>query len=306
MKEKFSKAIPFLGLLILVIFFQIVTGGNLLTAKNLMLVFKQGYATLIAALAGVFVMATGNLDFSLGAIAGFSCVCGTLAATYITPAASVPVAILVGLGVGLLNGFVQNVLKLPSFLACLCTMFILTAATQSLITGSSIMMPISMMSWDSDLVKVVFAVIYMAVMIIVFCYTKIGKQLKAIGVSPEAARQSGVEVKKMMALAYAITGIAGGIAGFFLMLRTGGAATTTGQTLTTDVIIAIVFGGMSVSGGASSKISAAILGTLIVTILNNGMILAGFGGDAQQLVKGILFLIIIAVSMKRDENTIIK
>lgn len=306
MKEKISKAIPFFGLLVLVIFFQIVTGGKLLTAKNLMLVFKQGYATLIAALAGVFVMATGNLDFSLGAISGFSCVCGTLAATYITPAVSIPVAVLVGLGVGLLNGFAQNVLKLPSFLACMCSMFILTAATQSLITGSSIMMPLSMMSWDSDLLKVLFAICYITVMVVVFCYTRIGKQLKAIGVSPEAARQSGVEVKKMMALAYAITGLAGGIAGFFLMLRTGGAATTTGQTLTTDVIIAIVFGGMSISGGATSKISAAILGTLIVTILNNGMILAGFGGDAQQLVKGILFLIIIAVSTKRDANTIIK
>lgn len=306
MKEKFSKTIPFLGLLVLVVFFQIVTEGKLLTAKNLMLIFKQGYATLIAALAGVFVMATGNLDFSLGAISGFSCVCATLAATYISPAASIPVAVLVGLGVGLLNGFAQNILKLPSFLACLCSMFILTAATQSLITGSSIMMPISMMSWDSDLVKVLFAIVYMAVMIIVFCYTRIGKQLKAIGVSPEAARQSGVEVKKMMALAYIITGIAGGIAGFFLMLRTGGAATTTGQTLTTDVIIAIVFGGMSISGGASSKISAAILGTLIVAVLNNGMILAGFGGDAQQLVKGVLFLIIIAISTKRDKNTIIK
>lgn len=305
-KEKMSKSIPFLGLLILILFFQIVTKGNLLTAKNLMLIFKQGYAILIASLAGVFVMATGNLDFSLGSIAGFCCVCATLAATNIAPVLAIPVAVLVGLGIGLLNGFAQNVLRLPSFLACLCTMFILMAATQSLITGSSIMMPISMMAWDSDGIKIMFAVFYIAVMVVMFRYTRIGKQLKAIGVSPEAARQSGVDVSGMMTLAYVITGIAGGLAGFFLMLRTGGAATTTGQTITTDVIIAIVFGGMSISGGASSKISAAILGTLIVTILNNGMILAGYGGDAQQLVKGILFLVIVAVSTKRDANTIIK
>ena len=63
---------------------------------------------------------------------------------------------------------------------------------------------------------------------------------------------------------------------------------------------------MSVSGGASSKISAAILGTLIVTVLNNGMVMAGFGGDPQQLVKGLLFLLVIAVSTKRDPNVIIK
>jgi ribose transport system permease protein len=305
-KGKLSALISFLGLLILVLFFQIVTTGNLLTANNLLLIVKQGYALLIASLAGVFVVATGNLDFSIGAVAGFSCVCATLTATNISPWLSVPAAVMVGLGIGLLNGFAQNVLRLPSFIACLCMMFILMAATQSLITGNSIMMPVAMMNWDNNTVKIIFGILYVTVMVVLFRYTRLGKQLKALGVSTEAARQSGVNVSGMMTFAYALTGAAAGIAGFFLMLRTGGAATTTGQTLTTDVIIAIVFGGMSIAGGATSKIGAAILGTLIVTVLNNGMVLAGYGGDAQQLVKGLLFLAIIAVSIKRDANTIIK
>jgi ribose transport system permease protein len=301
-----SNSITLLGLIFLVVFFGIVTKGNLLSAKNLSLIFKQGYALLLVTLAGVFVMSTGNLDFSLGATVGFSCVCATLTATYISPALSIPVAVLVGLAVGLINGISITKFKLPSFIACLCMLFILTAATQSLITGSSIMMPVSMIKWETNLLKGIVAVIYLAVMIVMFNYTKVGKQLKSLGVSIEAARQSGVNIDRMMILAYVISGVAAGIAGFFMMLRTGGAATTTGQTMTTDVIVAIVFGGMSISGGASSKISAAILGTLIVTILNNGMVLAGYGGDAQQLVKGILFLAIIAVSMKRDSNVIVK
>lgn len=301
-----SNSITLLGLIFLVVFFGIVTKGNLLSAKNLSLIFKQGYALLLVTLAGVFVMSTGNLDFSLGATVGFSCVCATLTATYTSPALSIPVAVLVGLAVGLINGISITKFKLPSFIACLCMLFILTAATQSLITGSSIMMPVSMIKWETNLLKGIVAVIYLAVMIVMFNYTKVGKQLKSLGVSIEAARQSGVNIDRMMILAYVISGVAAGIAGFFMMLRTGGAATTTGQTMTTDVIVAIVFGGMSISGGASSKISAAILGTLIVTILNNGMVLAGYGGDAQQLVKGILFLAIIAVSMKRDSNVIVK
>ena len=191
-------------------------------------------------MAGVFVMATGNLDFSLGANAGFCCVCATLAATYIHPIASIPVAIIVGLIVGMVNGFAQTVLRLPSFIACLCMMFILTAATQSLITGSSIMMPVSMMFWETFARKLIFGIIYMTVMIVMFKYTRVGKELKTLGVSPEAARQSGVNVKKRIFLAYAITGLAAGIAGFWFMLRTGGAATTTGQTTTSDVIIAVV------------------------------------------------------------------
>jgi len=305
-KRAFSKAIPFLGLVLLVIFFQIVTAGNLLTGKNLLLLMNQGYALLIACFAGVFVMSTGNLDFSMGSIVGFACVCATLAATNIAPWAAIPVAILVGLAIGLINGFAQTVLHLPSFLACLCMMFILMAATQSLITGSSIMMPISMMTWESYGLKAGFLIVYAVVMIVLFKYTKVGKQLKYIGVSPEAARQSGTNLNHRIVLAYAISGVAAGIAGFFLMLRTGGATTTTGSTITTDVIIAIVFGGMSIAGGATSKISAAILGTLIVTVLNNGMVLAGYGGDAQQLVKGIAFLVIIAISTRKDSNLIIK
>lgn len=305
-KELINRLIPFLGLLVLVVFFQIVSEGKLLTTNNLMLIFKQGFALFIAATAAVFVMATGNLDFSIGAAIGFACACATLAAKYIAPWTAIPVAVLVGMGVGMINGFTSTVLKLPSFLACLCMMFILMAGTQSLITGTSIMMPPSMVMWETDGMKIAFAVIYLIVMVILFNYTPVGKQLRSLGVSPEAARQSGVDTKGMQFWAYTITGLAAGMAGFFLMLRTGGAATTTGQTLTTDVIIAIVFGGMSISGGATSKIIAAILGTLIVAVLNNGMILAGFGGDAQQLVKGLLFLAIVSVSIKRDKNVIVK
>ena len=306
LKSISGKIIPFLGLFVLVIFFNIVTKGNLLSSKNLYLVFNQGYALFLASIAGVFVMSTGNLDFSMGAIAGFACACATIAAKHIAPWVSIPVAILVGCLLGMVNGFASTVLKLPTFIACLCMMFILMAGTQSLITGSSIMMPISMIMWEVDTIKVVLAIVYFLLMVLLFNYTKIGKQLKSLGVSVEAARQSGINVRKMQFLAYTLTGAASGLAGFFLMLRTGGAATTTGQTLTTDVIMAVVFGGMSISGGATSKISAALLGTLIVAVLNNGMILAGFGGTTQQLVKGLLFLVIIAVSLKRDKDTIIK
>jgi ribose transport system permease protein len=197
---------------------------------------------------------------------------------------------------------------MPSFITCLCMMFILTAATQSLCAsyGGSISMPLKMRKWESLELYAVIGIIYFAVMLIMFRYTKFGKYMKALGVSVEAARQSGIVVSKMTFLGYLLTGTAAGLAGFLTLIRVGGAATTTGQTLTTDVIIAIVFGGMSVAGGASSKISAALIGTLIIILLNNGMVMAGYGGDLQQLIKGILFLMIIAVSMKRDSNTIIK
>lgn len=307
-KQLFSKSASFLGFVVLVILFSILTQGKLLSATNLQLIVKQGFTLFLASLAGVFIMSTGNLDFSLGANIGFSCaICATVAQT-LPPAVAVAAAILVGTAVGALNGLVITKLRLPSFITCLCMMFILTAVTQTLCAkgGSSISMPLSMRKWESLTLYAVLGVIYFAIMLVMFRYTKFGKYMKALGVSPEAARQSGVGVNKMIFLGYLLTGFAAGLAGFLTMIRTGGATSTTGQTMTTDVIIAIVFGGMSIAGGATSKISAAVLGTLIVTTLNNGMVLAGYGGELQQLVKGILFLIIIGISTKRDANTIIK
>ena len=307
-KQLFSKSASFLGLVVLVILFSVLTQGKLLTGNNLQLIVKQGFTLFLASLAGVFIMSTGNLDFSLGANIGFSCaICATVAQAA-SPALAVVAAIIAGTAVGAVNGLVITKLRLPSFITCLCMMFILTATTQTLCAkgGNSISMPLSMRKWESLQLYAVLGIAYFAVMFVMFRYTKFGKYMKALGVSPEAARQSGVNVNKMIFLGYLLTGIAAGLAGFLTMIRTGGATSTTGSTMTTDVIIAIVFGGMSIAGGATSKISAAVLGTLIVTFLNNGMVLAGYGGELQQLVKGILFLIIIGVSTKRDSNTIIK
>ncbi len=307
-KQLFSKSANLLGFVVLVIFFEIVTGGVLLTGSNIELIVKQGFTLLICSLAAVFIMSTGNLDFSLGANIGFCCaVCAIVSKAY-SPAAGIAAAVLVGALVGTVNGIVITKLKLPSFITCLCMMFILTAATQTVCAayGGSISMPLAMRKWESIGLYATIGAIYFAVMLVMYRYTKFGKYMRALGVSKEASRQSGVGINKMILLGYLLSGAAAGFAGFLTMLRVGGASTTIGQTMTTDVIIAIVFGGMSVAGGATSKISAAILGTLIVSTLNNGMVLAGFGGDLQQLVKGVLFLVVIAISTNRDGNAIIK
>lgn len=305
LKANFLKVLPFMGLILLIIFFQITSGGKLLEIKNIQNMFKQAFALLLAATAGVFVMSTGNLDFSLGANLGF---CGTIAcfAAYINPALALPAALLAGLAVGIINGVAQVWFKLSSFITCLCMMFILTAVNQTLTGGTSKMIPVSMMSADNNTVKVITVIIFMAVMVVLFDYTKVGKQLKAMGISQEASLQSGVKNGKMLILAYVITGLAAGLAGYFTILRTGAAAPSVGQTTTTDVIIAIVLGGMTISGGVTSKISAAVLGTATITVLSSGIVLAGMGGDAQQLIKGIIFIIVVAVSTSRDKNSVIQ
>ena len=216
-KELFSKSVSFLGLVVLVVFFTIVTGGTLLKPSNMELIVKQGFTLFLVSLSAVFIMATGSLDFSIGANIGFSCAICAMTAKAFSPAVGIIAAVAVGALVGVVNGLIITKLKLPSFITCLCMMFILTAMTQTLCSaaGGSISMPLSMRKWESIGLYAIIGVIYFAIMFVMFRFTKFGKYMKALGVSPEASRQSGVGVNKMVFLGYLLTGIAAGLGGFF-------------------------------------------------------------------------------------------
>jgi len=307
-KEKIKKIIvrllPLIGLVFLVVLFYFLSDGKLVRTNNLKSLFNQAFSVFICAIAGVFVMSTGNLDFSLGANMGL---CATLAcfAAFVSTSLALPTALLVGVAVGFLVGVIQIYAKLPSFIACLCMMFILMALAQSLTGGTTKMLPPSMLGMKLDAVKIIVLIVYIAAMYILFEYTRVGKQLKAMGISEETCIQSGIKTGRLRIIAYMLTGFAAGLAGYFTLLRTGCASYQIGSTMTIDVIIAIVLGGMAVTGGSSSRISAAIYGTLMTVVLDNGIVLSGLGGDAQQMIKGILFIIVVAISTKKDKNAVI-
>lgn len=213
---------------------------------------------------------------------------------------------LCGTVIGVITGSIYVFLKIPSIIACICMSFVLFALTQTLVKGTNLVAPVSMLETETIELLILSIVVFITILFILFEYTKIGKQLKAIGISQEAARQSGVRVGKMKIVAYGIVGFAAGVAGYFSLLRAGSASPFVGKTITTDVIIACVIGGMSVSGGTTSRISAAEIGTLIICIINNGMILAGMGNEFPQLIKGLIFIVVVAATTKRSANTIVK
>lgn len=304
-KKVIGRFIPLFGLIMIVILFEILSGGKLLEQRNLTSIFNEVFSVLICTTAGVYIMATGNLDFSIGANMGVCAVFACFAAFVSTPLAF-PVALISGIAIGFVVGAIQIYFKLPSFVTCLCMMFILTALSQSLTGGASKMVPTEMLTWNVDAIKWVILIVYMIGMYIMFDFSRVGKQLKAMGISDECSTQSGVRTGKMRIVAYMITGFAAGLAGYFTLLRSGSASYTIGQTTTVDVIIAVVLGGMAISGGETSRISAAVYGSLISVVLDSGIVLAGFGGDAQQLIKGLLFIVVMAISVGKNKNALVK
>ncbi|NLC25874.1 MAG: ABC transporter permease [Fastidiosipila sp.] len=304
-KNKLVKFLPLLSLVLLSVFLQIVGKGKLFTAQSIEGLLGQAIALMIATTATIFVIATNNLDFSIGANIAFSSTVACLIG-YSIPWMTPIIAIVVGLLIGLINGIVHVVFRLPSFIVTLCMMFILIAASESLTQGTNILVPMQLFKWNESAAKYILLIIYLLIIVVVFEYTRVGKQLKAIGVSEETAILSGVNSAKMRILSYVISGAGAGLAAFFMMLRTGSAGPKSGSTMTIDAIIAVVLGGMAISGGAKSTIWSGIVGASIITVLNAGIIVAGLGGNYQQLIKGIVFIIVVSMSTFREKGTIVQ
>jgi ribose transport system permease protein len=304
--KRFLKAfIPYLGLIFILVFFDTVNHGRLLAPRNFMPLVNQIFYTAIGACGMAFVIAQGNLDFSMGAVAGFAAALAARAAG-IDPLLAAPVALLVGLVVGAVNGIVHAILNVPSFIATLAMSFMLGGLVLQVLDSGNIGLPLSMLSWDNTLLKLGTLIVLLAVGAIAFEFTRFGKHSKAIGSRIDTAIQSGVAVRKMKILSFMATGLTAGIVGFFAVVRSGTATAITGGGLEMDALNALLLGGMPISGGANSKFRSVFIGSVMVAILVNGMTMWGLGTLVQQLVKGVIFIVAVALSFDRTNTAVIK
>ena len=116
-----------------------------------------------------------------------------------------------------------------------------------------------------------------------------------MGASADAARQSGVAVERVRMTAFMISGLLCGLAGFFSLVRTCTASSKTGDAFEFEVLLAVLFGGMPLSGGWSVKFRAAIVGSIAMAVMQNGMSLMGIDGLTQQLVQGIILIVVVVI-----------
>lgn len=151
-KELLVNNFAFLGLILVLVLFEILTGGKLLGQRNLMNIFNNFFSIALCSMMYTFVMALGELDLSVGAIVGFSAAMGAFSAT-ISPALILPVALLTGTGIGLLSGFATAYLRVESFIGTLAISFIFRGLTTYFLNGS-VGIPISMRVFDEDWVKI--------------------------------------------------------------------------------------------------------------------------------------------------------
>lgn len=291
-----------IGLIGLVIILWILT-PYFLTISNLLNVAQQTSINAIIAVGMTFVIITAGIDLSVGSIVAFS---GVVLASVLRVGVPVPLAILVGLGMGLLCGLVNGLLithgRLPPFISTLGMMSVARGAALLYTQGR----PISGFSKEfrylatGEIFHIPSPVIIMAAVYIIGHFiltrTKLGRYAYAIGGNEEAAILSGVNVKFYKTMVYGLCGMLSGLAAIILTARLNSAQPIAGIMYELDAIAATVIGGTSLMGG-EGRVIGTLIGALIMGVLRNGLNLLGISSFIQQTVIGSVIIIAVLMDM---------
>ena len=155
-----------------------------------------------------------------------------------------------------------------------------------------------LINYDSTALKMTLTIIVVVIGFIAFRFTKFGTYLKAIGAGEKAAMFSGIRTDRMKFLIYVLAGAITGFAAFINVIKVGSVTSSGGNQLETQILIALVLGGMPISGGAKVRFENIIVGSLLYIVLSSGLTMMGFTTQMMQLIQGVVFLIFVASSIR--------
>ena len=296
---------PFAGFIFIVVLFAVLTNGQLYSMGSLKLLLSQSYVLLISCVGVFMVMTMGGLDFSQGSMLGICSVVVCYLSNY-NILLAILCGVLTGGIIGLINGFFNVKRKITSFIVTICNMYLIRGIVAYATTKTPVYGASNITSYNTLAVNLTFTIAILVIAFAIFQYTGLGNRLKAIGAGETAARFAGVRVEKTKMLVYAAAGMITGLAAFINSIKVGSVTSTAGNQLETQIMIALVLGGMPVNGGAKVKFYNIILGAMTYKILTAGLVMLGIEPKTQQLIMGIVFLVMVAVFADRDTGMIVK
>lgn len=297
-----------IGLILLCVALSLTT-DTFLTVRNILNVLDQVTVLGIMAIGMTLVILIGGIDLSVGSVLALAgMVFGYVAhPDYLgMPVAVGVVAALLAAGAcGLVSGLLVTVARLPSFIATLAMMSVARGLANIITDGSQI---VGFPGWFSDLSIVrhfgflsvtVAVMLVLAVLFAIFLgYRASGRNLYAIGGSPEVARLSGIPVATLTTLVYVVCAVLAGLAGIVLAARLDSVQPSSGLGYELDTIAAVVIGGASLFGGVGS-IGGTAIGVLIIGVLRNGLNLLGVSPFIQQIIIGAVIALAVAADTWR-------
>ncbi|MBB3884837.1 ABC transporter permease [Acetobacter oeni] len=273
---------------------------------NFLTILRQNAAAFISATSMTLVITTGGIDLSVGAVAAFSGITMAGLATFwhVPPVFALGGALLAGTAAGTANGLLVTRVGMAPFIVTLASMSVFRGLSLLTAQGYSLPLPegASLLEWPGrgwlGPVPVPAIILLLCVVAgsVTLHRTRFGRYVTGIGSNEEGVRRTGVNVRRVCLVVYALSGLAAALSGILMTGRLGSASSNIGVGFELDVIAAVVLGGTSLTGGYGSVIGSA-LGILTLACLKNGLILAHVSPFLTQIFTGLITIGAIWINM---------
>ena len=295
---------PIIGLILVVIVFTILTGGDLLSIGTLKSMLSTVMLTALVSIGSVFVFGSGCFDMSMG---GTLCMAAVVGCYCGIATGSIVMVFLGCLGTSLvlnvLKAIFASYVEVPLFIVTIVLGSILSAlvlvmmGTETTIFFSSAVKPIPTISpLGLTILNLIVLVVYFLVCLFLFNFTRLGREVKLLGGNQVTFRQTGLNPAKVKILSFVVAAFGVALAAFVMLMSTRTAGSSTGSSMGTDVMVALVLGGMPLTGGPRSRISAGLVGSATITILNMGLTMMNLSTAIIQIFRAIVFLAVVFVA----------
>lgn len=312
----------FVALILVLAYFSIMA-PNFLSAANAVIVSKHVALNAFLAIGMTFVIITGGIDLSVGSIVGLcAMVAGWLVlngldlgigyTVWFNTWEIVGITLLVGIGVGLINGILINRLNVAPFIATLGTLYIARGAallssdgrTFPNLSGTEEMGTASFPMIGTGNLLGLPVMIWLLVAVAVGAHyvsrrTPLGRHIYAVGGNERGAALSGVKVNRVKLFVYMFSGFCAALVGIIIASQLQAAHPATGETFELNAIAAAVLGGTSMSGGRG-RIFGTIIGAFVIGILSDGLIMMGVSSFWQTVIKGVVIVLAVVIDQAQS------
>lgn len=299
-----------IGLVLMCAALSVIT-DSFATSQNIFNVMRQISVNVFLACGMTMVILIGGIDLSVGSIIAISgCLCAGLITNNGIPAGlAILISVLIGTGVGAVNGFIVANTKIPPFIVTLAMMNIGRGFARIYTKATTILVDNDLFIWIGSgkifgniPVQILFMLAVVVITALLLNKTRFGRNIYAVGDNIQAAIYSGINAKKITFLVFTLSGLFAACAGILSAARTFSGQFNVGDGAEMDAISAVVLGGTSMTGGIGT-IGGTIIGCFVIGILNNGMNLLGIDSSWQYVVKGLVVLLAVYIDYIKKEKS---
>src|SRR3954452_5594994 len=300
------RYVIYIGFVVVFLFFAILLGDQgFLSSNNLLNIFRQSATITVIAVGMTYVIACAEIDLSVGSVAGLSSVVTAMALAHWGLVVGVLAGLAVGLVVGTINGALASMLSIPSFLVTPGMLGIAAGGGEwipppapqpilsdafNLAFGSGNFGPIpGLLVWSA---------VFVIVGAVVLARTRFGRQVLATGGNRTPAEFTGVRTRRIKFQVLLLSATVASVAGMLYAGRLQSGRFQWGAGDELSAIAAVILGGTSLFGGSGSVVGT-LFGALLIGLINNGLILAGLDSSQQQVVRGAIIILAVALARRK-------